>query len=457
MSVRTTEASRFSSLVLKLLDWIILILFGDVLGVDQLQFAYQPGCSTTMCTWTVVETIDYFLRNGGEVFGCMMDMSKAFDMVKHSLLFKKLLVAGLPAIFIRLLIFIYVNQFANVSWDGSFSSIFSLTNGVRQGAVLSAILYCFYVNDLFKTLRRNGTGCWVNSHYFGILGYSDDSFLLAPSLDSLQEMLEICEVYAESHNLKFSTDPNPSKCKTKCLAFLQKERPLSQVKLCGNPLPWVTHGMHLGNSIENKINGMKMDIKAKRANYIDKSNDIIQEFSYTHPRTKNEVNKIYNNHFTGSPLWDLFSREADMICNTWNKSIRLMFDLPLQTHRYFLEELAETRQLKFTLIRRFLGFISQIENSKKILPNVLFQTIRRDCRSTTGSNLRNILLLTSKDDISELVPSDVDQMVYQPVDPSDMWRTSMLKELIDVKWGQAVVENLSDSEIDDIIEDICTS
>ena len=134
-----------------------------------------------------------------------------------------------------------------------------------------------------------------------------------------------------------------------------------------------------------------------------------------------------------------------------------MFDLPLQTHRYFLEELAETRQLKFTLIRRFLGFISQIENSKKILPNVLFQTIRRDCRSTTGSNLRNILLLTSKDDISELVPSDVDQMVYQPVDPSDMWRTSMLKELIDVKWGQAVVENLSDSEIDDIIEDICTS
>ena len=446
-----------SSLVLKLLDWIILILFGDVLGVDQLQFAYQPGCSTTMCTWTVVETIDYFLRNGGEVFGCMMDMSKAFNMVKHSLLFRKLLVAGLPAIFIRLLIFIYVNQFANVSWDGSFSSIFSLTNGVRQGAVLSAILYCFYVNDLFKILRRNGTGCWVNSHYFGILGYSDDSFLLAPSLDSLQEMLDICEVYAESHNLKFSTDPNPSKCKTKCLAFLQRDRPLSQVKLCGNPLPWVTHGLHLGNTIENRINGMKMDIKAKRANYIDKNNDLIQEFSYTHPRTKNKMNMIYNNHFTGSPLWDLFTREVDMMCNTWNKSIRIMFDVPLQTHRYFLEELSETRHLKLTLIRRFLGFISQIENSKKILPNILLQTIRRDCRSTTGSNLRNILLLTSKDDISELVPSDVDKMVYQPVNPSDVWKINMVKELIDVKWGQAVVENLSNSDIEDIIEDICIS
>ena len=92
-----------------------------------------------------------------------------------------------------------------------------------------------------------------------------------------------------------------------------------------------------------------------------------------------------------------------MMCNTWNKSIHLLFDAP---------------------------------------------NIRRDCRSTTGSNLRNI---------SELVPSDVAQMVYQPVNPNDKWRINMVKELIDVKWGQAVIENLSDSEIDDIIEDICTS
>ena len=323
----------------------------------------------------------------------MMDMSKAFDLVTHSVMFKKLLDAGLPAIFIRLLIFIYVNQFANVSWDGSLSSIFSLSNGVRQGAVLSAILYCFYVNDLFKILRRNGPGCWINSSYFGIVGYSDDSFLLAPSLDSLQEMLDICEDYAKAHNLKFSTNANPAKCKTKCLAFLRRERPVPQVKLCGNPLPWVQHGKHLGNTIENKINGMKKDIMVKRATYIDKNVTLNQEFHYTHPRTKHEINGIYNNHFTGSPLWDLFSREAEMLYNSWNKSVRLMSKVPLQTHRYFLEHLSGTRHLKITLIKRFLSFITQIENSPKILPNILLQTIRRDCRSTTGSNLRNILLM----------------------------------------------------------------
>jgi hypothetical protein len=48
--------------------------------------------------------------------------------------------------------------------------------------------------------------------------------LLAPSREALQVMLKICENYAASHGLKFSTDPNPKKSKTRCLAFLQKER-----------------------------------------------------------------------------------------------------------------------------------------------------------------------------------------------------------------------------------------
>ena len=42
-------------------------------------------------------------------------------------------------IFVRLLVFIYMNQVANVRWIGEFSSVLTMVNGVRQGAVLSAI------------------------------------------------------------------------------------------------------------------------------------------------------------------------------------------------------------------------------------------------------------------------------------------------------------------------------
>ena len=159
---------------------------------------------------------------------------------------------------------------------------------------------------------------------------------MAPSLDSLQEMIKICETYANAHNLRFSTDPNPSKCKTKCLAFLQKERPLPAMFLCGNPLPWVSSGKHLGITIENKVNGMKKDIMIKRAEYIHKNNDILQEFGFCHPSSKIKINSIYNSHFTGSCLWDLFWKEAVVLERTWNVSMRLMLDVPRETHGYRL-------------------------------------------------------------------------------------------------------------------------
>ena len=49
-----------SSIVVKLIDWVIILLEGDTLGLIELQFAYQAGCSTVMCTWAALETIDYF-------------------------------------------------------------------------------------------------------------------------------------------------------------------------------------------------------------------------------------------------------------------------------------------------------------------------------------------------------------------------------------------------------------
>ena len=103
-----------SSLFLKIIDWLIILLFGKTLGLDDLQFSYQQNSSTTMCSWLLVETVSYFLRNSTEVFSCMTDMSKAFDLVRHSTLFEKLILLGLSTIFIRLILIMYLLQFANV-------------------------------------------------------------------------------------------------------------------------------------------------------------------------------------------------------------------------------------------------------------------------------------------------------------------------------------------------------
>ena len=446
-----------SSLVLKLLDWIILILFGDTLGVDELQFAYQPGSSTSMCTWAAVETINYFMRNGTNVYACLMDMTKAFDLVKHSLLFKKLLAGGLSVIFVRLLLFIYMNQFGNVNWNGNFSDIFPIRNGVRQGAILSGILYCFYTNDLFTILRRNGSGCWIGSVFAGIYGYSDDNLILAPSIDSLQEMLITCENYAAEHNLKFSTNDDPAKCKTKCIAFQMHEKPLSNVELGGVPLPWVEGGLHLGNTLSNKVNGMGQDIRKKRAAFISKNNELNQEFWFSHPFTKVSINLIYNFHFTGSPTWDLFCKEAVMLENTWNTAVRIMYDLPLQTHRYLIEPVSEVKHLKFVLIERFLGFLEQIQKSRKIIPKHILNYAKSDVRSITGSNARNILLLTEKHSIDDVSKYDIKELKLQEIAIEDRWKINFIKEIIEIKNNQLGLNEFTIDELTDILRYLCTS
>ena len=153
---------------MKLYDLVIMSLFRENLYFDDLQFGYQTDVSTSMCTWLATETISHFQRNGSEVFGCLMDMSKAFDTVQHSCLFQKLLDQGVPSVIVRFILVSYENQVANVRWNNEYSRYFTIKNGVKQGAILSAVLYCVYTNELFAKLRRLKIGCHVNKTYVGV-------------------------------------------------------------------------------------------------------------------------------------------------------------------------------------------------------------------------------------------------------------------------------------------------
>ena len=77
------DALNHCATATQIFDWVVMTLFGERLGLDDLQFSYQKKCSTNMCTWLVVESINHFSRNGSSVYTCFMDMKKAFDMMKY--------------------------------------------------------------------------------------------------------------------------------------------------------------------------------------------------------------------------------------------------------------------------------------------------------------------------------------------------------------------------------------
>ena len=140
-------------------------------------------------------------------------------------IFESLWKKGVPPIFIRLLLEVYEKQLANVRWNGVLSNSFSVTNGVRQGAVLSPILYCIFIDGLFTRLRKKKTGCWVNGSHVGIGAYTDDLLLLSPTLNGLQEMTKtFARIMKIPTTLRLTQLRSSKSAKRNALHFLKKER-----------------------------------------------------------------------------------------------------------------------------------------------------------------------------------------------------------------------------------------
>ena len=84
-----------------------------------------------------------------------MDMSKTFDLVEWVSLFNALIKRNVDFTLLRLMLSIYENQSCWVKWSGASSEQFCVKNGVRQGAVSSAILFGIYIDDLLAILKAS--------------------------------------------------------------------------------------------------------------------------------------------------------------------------------------------------------------------------------------------------------------------------------------------------------------
>ena len=92
------------SLLLKLLDLVFISQEEEKLKVNELQFAYQPGVSTTTCSWAVSAVVDHFTRKHKvPLNGAAMEISKAFDKCDWKVLFPTLLNRKIYSVSLRVL------------------------------------------------------------------------------------------------------------------------------------------------------------------------------------------------------------------------------------------------------------------------------------------------------------------------------------------------------------------
>ena len=120
------------------------------------------------------EYVAYYINSGRTVYFTMLDATKAFDRVEYCKLFKFLIGQGLPQI-IRPLLNMCAGHLVRISWNGVYSNSFPVKNGVKQGAVISPVLFYCYLDKLLFNLDVNCNDCFagkclsVHSHMLAIL------------------------------------------------------------------------------------------------------------------------------------------------------------------------------------------------------------------------------------------------------------------------------------------------
>ena len=160
-----------------------------------------------------------------------------------------------------------------ISWNNQVSKKIRPTNGVKQGGVLSPILFNLYIDELLISLRESGLGCKIGNSYYGVFGYADDVIILSPTNKGLQSMINICYNFGKQFHIQFNEK------KTQCIQFGLNQTSKSKLYIGSELLTWAKKVKYLGNWLNNTLDDYD-DIVFKKGMFIQNVNKLLSNFSF---------------------------------------------------------------------------------------------------------------------------------------------------------------------------------
>ena len=385
------RAIALSSIVGKLLDLIILEKEEKKQVTCPMQLGFKKGASTSLCTSMMQETVSYFVSKKNNVYGLLLDASKAFDRISYVKLFYCLLSRNVCPFICRLLLNMYTMQKLRVRWNGTHSECFSVSNGVKQGGVISPILFCIYIDDLLLRLKDSGVGCYMGGVFAGALVYADDLTLLCPSLSALKEMILICSQYAAEYDIKFNAN------KSQLIIFKGKkgDTPVPVVELNGDVIDVVNNVIHLGHIIHDNI--YKYDVSKCVSDFNRQCNMFLSDFRYAKSHFKNFLFHKYCSAFYGTQIYPLYDNTLQEVFKAWRMAVKRVWKVPWRTHSNMLPHLARVFPPELWFCKRSINFLNMAFSSDNKYVKTIINMGVYGTYSVIGGNVR---LLRQKYDMN---------------------------------------------------------
>ena len=320
--------SNVSKIIKKLVHKRLTIFLEQKELFYDLQFGFRNNTSTNHALIHITEKKNRkALDNGFFACGVYIDLQKAFDTVKHSILINKLSYYGVRGIANNWFKTLLTNRQHFTSIEENSSDKITNTHGLPQGSVLGPLLFLIYINDLHKAIKNSD-----------VYHYADDTNLLLThkspkKINKLinQDLTTLCK-WLRANKISLNA------AKTEIIIFRRKNTQVlkklnfclsgqkievtDQVKYLGillnNTLTWVTHL----NDLIKKLN-CAIGLLVKIRHYTPK-------FSL-----KGIYCSIFNSHLIyGCQVWgqrEIESQLLKTIGTLQDKAIRIINFLPNET------------------------------------------------------------------------------------------------------------------------------
>jgi len=176
------------------------------------QAGFRPGRSCNEQIFTLKQIIEKVTAWQKPVMINFIDFRKAFDCVHRPSLWSILGQYGIPGTFVNIILNLYKGSRSCVKLNGVNGDWFEVVTGVRQGCILSPLLFTIVMDWVMKKALINFQGGleWVDGNRLCDLDYADDVSLIETSQTGVQLMTEEVEKVSGKVGLRM----NAGKCKT---------------------------------------------------------------------------------------------------------------------------------------------------------------------------------------------------------------------------------------------------
>lgn len=171
----------------------------------------------------------------------LIDIRKAFDKTNYYGILCRLLENNINFQLVSLLEFWFSISTARVQWGNSLSKEVKLLSGIKQGGVLSPLLFSLYIDCVLGHLESSGLGCYVNKVCMNSFLYADDLIVLSISVSDLQLLIDCCASVFSKLDLQINSS------KSQCLRIGPRFKAVcSNIFIDDISLDWVNESKYLG-------------------------------------------------------------------------------------------------------------------------------------------------------------------------------------------------------------------